>query len=118
MRFLVDAQLPHRLAAALIAAGHDARHTRELPDGNATSDEDIMTIADHEDRVVMTKDGDFRNSHLLRGRPHRLLHVRVGNLSNEALLAMVVGHLAEIEEALLRCLHVELTATSLICHVE
>lgn len=77
-----------------------------------------MTIADHEDRVVMTKDGDFRNSHLLRGRPHRLLHVRVGNLSNEALLAMVVGHLAEIEEALLRSLHVELTATSLICHVE
>lgn len=76
----------------MIAAGHDARHTRELPDGNATSDEDIMTIADHEDRV--------------------------GNLSNEALLAMVVGHLAEIEEALLRCLHVELTATSLICHVE
>lgn len=67
MRFLVDAQLPHRLAAALMHAGHDARHTRELPDGNATSDEDIMTFADQEDRVVMTKDGDFRNSHLLRG---------------------------------------------------
>jgi predicted nuclease of predicted toxin-antitoxin system len=47
VRFLIGAQLPHRLAAAIIAAGHDARHTRELPSGNATSDEDIMTIADH-----------------------------------------------------------------------
>jgi len=39
-------------------------------------------------------------------------------MSNEALLALVVGHLADIEGALLRCHHVELTATSLISHIE
>ena len=38
MRFLVDAQLPARLAAFLADAGHDALHTTALPDGNRTTD--------------------------------------------------------------------------------
>lgn len=32
MKFLVDAQLPLRLARYLREAGHDVVHTRELPD--------------------------------------------------------------------------------------
>jgi predicted nuclease of predicted toxin-antitoxin system len=31
MKFLVDAQLPIRLAQLLQTAGHDTIHTRELP---------------------------------------------------------------------------------------
>ena len=37
MKFLVDAQLPSRLAQRLVAAGHDAIHTLELPEGNRSS---------------------------------------------------------------------------------
>lgn len=32
MKFLVDAQLPGRLAGWLIAQGHEALHTRDLPE--------------------------------------------------------------------------------------
>lgn len=38
MKFLVDAQLPRRLARFLQSQGYDAIHTRDLPEGNATSD--------------------------------------------------------------------------------
>jgi predicted nuclease of predicted toxin-antitoxin system len=34
MKFLVDAQLPRRLARLLTATGHDAIHTLDLPRGN------------------------------------------------------------------------------------
>ena len=34
MKFLVDVQLPRRLARWLQASGHDAIHTRDLPKGN------------------------------------------------------------------------------------
>jgi predicted nuclease of predicted toxin-antitoxin system len=38
MKFLVDAQLPRRLAALLQQAGHDTIHTLDLPLGNRTTD--------------------------------------------------------------------------------
>ena len=75
MRFLVDAQLPARLAEALTAAGHDAVHTSQLPDGNRATDHQVAEAADSSDRVVVTKDSDFRDGHLLAGRPRRLLVV-------------------------------------------
>ena len=55
MRFIVDAQLPSRLARDLCAAGHDARHTLELPLGNRTPDGQLAALAASEDRVLITK---------------------------------------------------------------
>jgi predicted nuclease of predicted toxin-antitoxin system len=40
MKFLVDAQLPFRLARFLESAGYDTIHTKDLPNKNATSDID------------------------------------------------------------------------------
>lgn len=54
MRFLVDAQLPARLARSIAAAGHDTLHTTDLPDGNRTTDAQIAALADTEDRVVVS----------------------------------------------------------------
>ena len=38
VKFLVDAQLPVRLALLLNRAGHKAIHTSDLPNGNASTD--------------------------------------------------------------------------------
>jgi predicted nuclease of predicted toxin-antitoxin system len=65
MRFLVDAQLPRRLARWLGARGQDAVHTLDLPDGNRTQDAAIGDLACREDRIVITKDSDFVSSHPL-----------------------------------------------------
>ncbi len=116
MKFLVDAQLPVRLARRLTAAGHEVLHTSELPDGNRTRDVDICRLADAEDRVVVTKDRDFRDSHLLRSTPRRLLIVGTGNITNEELLRFFDAHLDAIVRALEEARFVELGSDRLIVH--
>lgn len=116
MKFLVDAQLPVRLARHLNAAGHDARHTSELPGGNTSTDAEIAAAADAEDRVVVTKDRDFRDAHLLRSSPGRLLIVATGNIANDALLALIDLNLVAICSALEEVRFVEVTAGRLIVH--
>jgi len=85
MKFLIDAQLPRRIAGWLGNAGCDAVHTLDLPSGNRTTDAQIVELADREQRVVVTKDADFVNAHLLHGRPAKLLLVSTGNISNPEL---------------------------------
>lgn len=116
MRFLVDAQLPARLARALATAGHDTVHTSELPDGNRSSDATICEVADAADMVVVTKDRDFRNSHLLRGTPRRLLVVATGNVTNDALVSLLTANLGAIEAALTTSAFVEVAADRLVLH--
>lgn len=53
MKFLVDAQIPRRLAQWLNDAGHDAVHTLDLAAGNRTPDTEIARLADAERRVVV-----------------------------------------------------------------
>ena len=116
MRFLVDAQLPQRLSRFLEASGHDALHTLELPKGNRTPDVEINRIAERQSRVVITKDSDFVESHLIEGVPPRLLLVATGNISNDRLLRIFEAHLAEIESSLMEHSFVELTPNELFAH--
>lgn len=116
MNFLVDAQLPARLARRLAEAGHDAIHTSELPDANRTTDAKIAQRADAEDRVVVTKDRDFRDSHLLEATPRRLLVVATGNISNDDLVALFDQHLDAIVAAMEEANFVELASDRLIVH--
>lgn len=90
MKFLVDAQLPRRVAGWLAAAGCDAAHTLDLPDGNRTTDAQVIDLADGEQRAVVTKDADFVDSHALHARPAKLLLVSTGNLSNADLEALML----------------------------
>jgi len=52
VKFLVDAQLPRRVAAWLTSRGHDAMHTLDLPRRNLSSDADACAIADSENREL------------------------------------------------------------------
>jgi len=62
MKFIVDAHLPRSLAAFLCDNGFDAIHTKDLPDGNDTTDIQINALSIAESRVVISKDGDFYDS--------------------------------------------------------
>lgn len=116
MKFLVDAQLPARLARFLSSAGHDALHTAELPCRGRTTDMRIAELADEQGRVVVTKDRDFRDGHLLTTSPQRLLVVTTGNITNTALLSLFEAHLDAIVAALGDADFVELGPGSLIVH--
>src|SRR5262245_7242278 len=116
MNFLVDAQLPRRLARRLQEAGHDAIHTLDLPAGNRTTDSEIIMLSLNERRVVITKDADFVNSYLLAGQPYKLLIISTGNITNTALEALFVPNIGLIVTALQANNYVELTRTTLIIH--
>ena len=66
--------------------------------------------------MVITKDRDFRDGHLLRGSPRRLLMVTTGNISNDQLLTAVATNLPRIVAALEEVRFVEMTAESLVVH--
>ena len=99
MRFLVDAHLPRGLCVTLLQHGHDVTHTLDLPAGNATKDGVINQLSRTEQRVVVSKDTDFFYSHLLHGRPWKLLSVKTGNISTRELRALFARNLPAIEAA-------------------
>jgi predicted nuclease of predicted toxin-antitoxin system len=116
VKFLVDAQLPVRLVGLLRAHGHDALHTSALPEGNRSTDTQVAAAADDDGRVVVSKDSDFRDSHLLAGTPKQLLVVATGNITNNELIALFERFLELIVESLSGADHIELRRDALIVH--
>lgn len=117
MRFLVDAQLPRRLCTWLREAGHDVMHTLDLPQGNRTPDSVLLDIAEREQRIVVSKDDDFVQSHLISGRPEKLLLIATGNIGNAELEILLHANLAAIVRALEDGKFVEINRSTLMVHM-
>jgi predicted nuclease of predicted toxin-antitoxin system len=83
---------------------------------NRTTDDEISDVTDAEDRVVVSKDSDFRDSHLISGTPRKLLVVTAGNIKNQDLLQLLDEHLGAIVSALESADLVELGRTELTVH--
>ena len=116
MKFLLDAHLPPSLGRVFEAAGHDAIHTSRLQTGNATADGVLTDFSEREQRVVVTKDSDFYYSHMLHGKPAKLLLVRAGNLRLHDLLTLFETHLTEIVSALEENSLVEIDRSRITVH--
>jgi predicted nuclease of predicted toxin-antitoxin system len=89
MRVLCDVHIPYRLVNRLRELGVDATHVNRVLNGSATNDSAISAFVDENGMLLITKDGDFRDSHFLTGSPARVLRLTLGNLSNTALIALV-----------------------------
>lgn len=116
MKFLVDAQLPRRIAQRLKEMGYDAVHTLDLPAANRTPDAEIVATAEKEQRVVVTKDADFVHSFILYRRPPKLLLISTGNISNTQLEALLLPAIPAIVDGFASASFIELNRTSLIIH--
>jgi predicted nuclease of predicted toxin-antitoxin system len=116
MKFLIDAQLPPKLTRALTRGGHVALHVYEC--GLLTAkDSDIWKYAAKQGAVVITKDADFAaialagkaGTSLRSGiatpktrakRGPAVVWLRLGNVTNDALIKAVVGVLPQIIAAI------------------
>ncbi len=116
MKYLIDTQLPKRLAHELEKLGHDAIHTLDLPEGNRTKDRDINSFSKEEKRVVVSKDSDFVDAILLSSKPYKLLFIATGNISNTQLLYLFRENIRAIDEAFETSRLIELTFNSMIIH--
>jgi predicted nuclease of predicted toxin-antitoxin system len=83
LTFIVDAQLPVRIAIWLRSRGHDAIHLNEL-DMKAAGDSAIWALCIERQATVITKDRDFVDRYLSGQRPApRIVWIRTGNLSRD-----------------------------------
>ena len=93
MRILIDMNLASRWARFLRDAGHDAVHWSDVGNPQAP-DRELMSWAEHEDRVVFTHDLDFgailavtgaRGPSVIQVRAQDTLPDQLGPLDLEAL---------------------------------
>jgi len=79
MRFLLDENADHPLAAFIALLGHNV--TTIVDDyTRSTEDPDVLAIANQENRVVITNDKDFGELVFRRGLPHKgIILFRLGN---------------------------------------
>jgi predicted nuclease of predicted toxin-antitoxin system len=98
MKFLIDAQLPRRLAHQLSVAGYETTHTLDLPQGNRTTDQSLITLS-------------------LKREPWKLLLVSTGNIRNDELLRLFQLNIDQLAESFTTFDFVELNRTSMICHL-
>ena len=115
MKLLIDAQLPRHFAVWLTEAGHDARHTFDLPLSNRTPDSEIIACAMREERIVVSKDNDFVQSFLITGQPSLLL-ISTGNITNAELEKLIQANLSRVETAFDVHRFVEITRDDLVIH--
>jgi len=107
MKFLVDAQLPKALAEFLCEKEYVAIHTLHLPDKNRTTDKQIIEISAKD--IVITKDDDFLQAHLIKNEPKKLI-------LNSKLLEIFSEHILKIENILSQNLLIEIHRDEIIIH--
>jgi predicted nuclease of predicted toxin-antitoxin system len=98
VKFLIDMPLSPDLAEWLRSAGHDAIHVSKRS-MHLSSDSEILQVASHEGRVVITADLDFPRLLAQLGTPGPgLILLRGGNYSETESLARVQRVLRAIKE--------------------
>jgi predicted nuclease of predicted toxin-antitoxin system len=88
LKFIIDTQLPPKLAKYLRDKGFPTVHTTYFPNGHLLDDSAIIEIAIRDNRIIITKDSDFLDNFLLNGVPPKVLMLQFGNISNSELQAL------------------------------
>jgi predicted nuclease of predicted toxin-antitoxin system len=96
LRFIIDTQLPPKLAKFLRDKGFPTIHTTYFPNGHLLDDKGIIEIAVRENRIIITKDSDFLDNFLLNGVPPKVLMLQFGNVSNAELIALFDREIGQI----------------------
>lgn len=107
-KLLIDAQLPHLMCEIFNSKGVDAIHVDDLPSGDESTDGEIITFADQNGYMVVSKDTDFYHSHMLHQRPARLLLIQTGNIKNRELFDLIRRNEEIIKRYIKECSFVEL----------
>ena len=97
-KVLCDVHIAFKVVKFFKEKGYEAVHVNDILDSYYTKDNDISNYADKNGFVVVSKDADFQNSHLLRNTPERLLKISLGNLSTKKLLLILDQYLPTLDQ--------------------
>jgi predicted nuclease of predicted toxin-antitoxin system len=94
MDFLIDVHLPITLSKFLAnQINCTSTHINQILQKWYTSDAEICKYADENNLVVITKDGDFKNSHFINKTPKRVIRVVLGNVGNAEMILLFTRYL-------------------------
>jgi predicted nuclease of predicted toxin-antitoxin system len=86
VKYLIDNQLPPKLAQWLTEQGHDGIHLQAVGLAGA-QDMEVLEYAGLHGMVLISKDEDFFHLALSRPGPWRVIWVRLGNCRTRLLLS-------------------------------
>ena len=98
MRLLCDVHISYRIVNFLKQHADQVLHVNNILDKWYTMDQAICEYADSHDFIVVSKDKDFKHSHLVRCSPKKLLLVSLGNLSSEQIISTLARAIGFIKE--------------------
>lgn len=96
MKLLFDQNLSRRLVGRLASTFPESAHVAEIGLDQAT-DEQIWTHAAAHGFVVASKDADFRQLAFLHGPPPKVVWLRVGNVSTDAIHELLAASVEVLE---------------------
>jgi predicted nuclease of predicted toxin-antitoxin system len=108
MKFLFDQNLSHRLVRRLADVYPDCQHVRAVGLKEAP-DTEVWEYARLHGYTIVSKDADFHQRSLLLGFPPKVIWVRLGNCSTQAVEQTLRDHLDIVEQ-----FEADATATFLI----
>lgn len=108
MKLLFDQNLSHRLVQLLSDAYFDCQHVRNVGLKEAP-DSQVWDFARDNGYTIVSKDSDFHQRSLLYGFPPKIVWVKLGNCSTQAVEQLLRAHRTEVER-----FHADTTATFLI----
>lgn len=114
MKFLIDAQLPRRLAIFMQELGYDAIHTLDLPNKNRTTDTEIIELSIKDSLIVISKDSDFYISFLQRAEPYKLIYLKVGNMTTDEIIIIFKNNFSLIKEQISENFIIEISNKNII----
>jgi predicted nuclease of predicted toxin-antitoxin system len=116
MKFLVDANLPYKFAESLRKSGYDVVHTDDFPNKDRSTDKEIRQFSVNENRIVINKDSDFLDSHLVNHIPSKLLLISTGNITNNNLRLLMEAYFEQIVQLFNNYDLIELNNEKIIAH--
>ena len=96
MKLLFDQNLSRRLVARLASVFPGSAHVAEIGLDHV-SDEQIWAHAGSEGFAVVSKDSDFRQLAFLHGPPPKVVWLRVGNVSTDAIHDLLADSVDALE---------------------
>lgn len=118
MKVLCDVHIAKRIVRFFISKGIESVHVNDILNSYYTKDNAIANYANENGFTVMTKDEDFKNSHLLKSQPKQLLKVNLGNIATPKLIEILDQNFSQIETAFSnkKCL-VEINKDSILVYI-
>lgn len=108
MRLLFDQNLSHRLVSILADVYPECQHVRNV-DLKEAPDTQVWNYARSNGYMIVSKDADFYQRSLVLGFPPKIIWVRLGNCSTNAVEQLLRTYVADVEQ-----FEADATATFLI----